>query len=69
VAAAADDPTRQFAWEQGQIDYLGVDKFENIQKQLDASMSNPLPPEPSKKIPFQVVKSPLLCSETTLESS
>jgi len=54
VAAAADDPTRQFAWEQGQIDYLGVDKFENIQKQLDASMSNPLPPEPSKKSPFKL---------------
>lgn len=29
---------RQFAWERGQIDYLGADAFANIQKKLDAAM-------------------------------
>ena len=42
-AAAIDDPARQYAWEQGQIDYLGVDKFENIQKRLDQSLATPPP--------------------------
>lgn len=31
-----DDSQRRFLWEQGQIDYMGVDKFENIQKKLDS---------------------------------
>lgn len=29
------------AWQQGQIDYLGADSFENIQKKLDASIQKP----------------------------
>lgn len=29
------DPKRQYDWEKGQIDYLGMDRFENILKQLD----------------------------------
>lgn len=32
---------RQFAWERGQIDYLGADAFANIQKKLDAAMETP----------------------------
>ncbi|XP_028968438.1 glycogenin-1 [Galendromus occidentalis] len=30
---------RQFAWERGQIDYMGADAFANIQKKLDAAMT------------------------------
>ena len=48
VVSANDDPARQYAWEQGQIDYLGVDKFENIQKRLDKAMTDPPPPDPEK---------------------
>ena len=38
-----DDTARQYEWEQGQVDYLGVDKFENIQKHLDKVMTEPPP--------------------------
>jgi glycogenin glucosyltransferase len=38
VAVVLDDPDRQFRWEQGQIDYLGVDSFENIKAKLDQSI-------------------------------
>ena len=44
VVKAASDPARQFAWEQGEIDYLGVDKFDNIKMKLDQAMSGPPPP-------------------------
>ena len=30
---------RQYAWEKGQIDYLGIDKFENIQTHLTKIIS------------------------------
>ncbi|XP_023235671.1 glycogenin-1-like [Centruroides sculpturatus] len=30
--------SRQYAWEQGQIDYLGIDAYENIEKKLDAAI-------------------------------
>jgi len=42
---AEEDPGRQFAWEQGQIDYLGVDRFDNIQKRIDQAISGPPPAE------------------------
>lgn len=29
------DPNRQYEWEKGAIDYMGMDRFENILKQLD----------------------------------
>lgn len=29
------------AWQQGQIDYLGADSFDNIQKKLDESIQKP----------------------------
>lgn len=35
---------RQFAWECGQIDYLGADAFENIQKKLDSAITPPAEP-------------------------
>jgi len=38
------DEQRQYNWEHGQIDYLGVDSFENILQQLDAKLATP-PPE------------------------
>lgn len=33
------DPKRQYDWEKGQIDYMGMDRFENILKQLDEKMN------------------------------
>jgi len=32
---------RQYNWEHGQIDYLGVDSFDNILQQLDAKLATP----------------------------
>nr|XP_006813253.1 PREDICTED: glycogenin-1-like isoform X1 [Saccoglossus kowalevskii] len=39
-AHPVDSRTRQFQWEQGQIDYLGEDRFENIKKKLDEKINN-----------------------------
>ena len=33
------DEQRQYNWEHGQIDYLGVDSFDNILQQLDAKLA------------------------------
>ncbi|XP_074595142.1 glycogenin 1 isoform X2 [Brevipalpus obovatus] len=33
-----DDYSRRRAWEQGSVDYLGADSFENIQKKLDQAI-------------------------------
>jgi hypothetical protein len=30
---------RQLSWERGQIDYKGVDSFDNIRKKLDEQLS------------------------------
>ncbi|XP_037564118.1 glycogenin-1 isoform X1 [Dermacentor silvarum] len=35
---------RQYAWERGQIDYMGEDAFTNIQKKLDSAMTTPAEP-------------------------
>lgn len=35
---------RQYAWERGQIDYMGEDAFANIQKKLDSAMTTPAEP-------------------------
>lgn len=35
---------RQYAWERGQIDYMGEDAFANIQKKLDSAMTAAEPP-------------------------
>ncbi|XP_064456653.1 glycogenin-1-like isoform X2 [Ornithodoros turicata] len=35
---------RQYAWERGQIDYMGADAFEHIQKKLDKAISPPAEP-------------------------
>lgn len=35
---------RQYAWERGQIDYMGQDAFANIQKKLDSAMTPPAEP-------------------------
>jgi len=32
------DSRRQYSWERGQIDYLGIDSFDNILSQLDAKL-------------------------------
>jgi len=34
-----------YNWEHGQIDYLGVDSFDNILQQLDAKLAAPPPSE------------------------
>jgi glycogenin glucosyltransferase len=34
-----NDEQRQYSWERGQIDYLGVDSFDNILSQLDSKLS------------------------------
>lgn len=36
----ASSMARQHAWERGQIDYLGADAFDNIQRKLDATIKN-----------------------------
>lgn len=36
----SDDAARMYAWEHGQIDYMGRDSFENIQKKLDEIINN-----------------------------
>jgi len=33
------DSRRQYSWERGQIDYLGIDSFDNILSQLDAKLN------------------------------
>jgi len=35
-----EDTNRQYDWERGKIDYLGIDSFTNIQKRLDEVMKN-----------------------------
>lgn len=36
-----DDRERKLQWEQGQADYMGVDKFDNIKAKLDANINVP----------------------------
>ena len=41
-----EDHQHQMNWERGQIDYLGVDSFDNILRKIDTSISPPvMPPE------------------------
>ncbi|CAN7997054.1 unnamed protein product, partial [Ixodes hexagonus] len=47
---------RQFAWERGQIDYLGADAFENIQKKLDTAITPPAEPPMVQAHPEQASK-------------
>lgn len=35
---SSSNEDRYQAWQQGQMDYLGADSFENIQKRLDQSI-------------------------------
>merc|ERR1712227_839892 len=35
------DETRQYAWERGQIDYMGIDSFENIESHIKKMMTDP----------------------------
>jgi glycogenin glucosyltransferase len=42
-----EEQMRKHAWEQGHIDYMGKDSFENIMKKLQTSMAQSAPvPEP-----------------------
>ncbi|XP_060080354.1 glycogenin-1-like isoform X2 [Ylistrum balloti] len=36
------DQERKLNWEKGQMDYMGVDAFENIQKKLDETLQSPV---------------------------
>lgn len=38
-----EDHQHQLNWEHGQIDYLGVDSFDNIMKQINAAITTPPP--------------------------
>ncbi|KAG1697372.1 Glycogenin-1 [Nymphon striatum] len=38
IEKAIKDHTRQLAWERGQMDYMGEDSFDNIQKKLDSAI-------------------------------
>ncbi|XP_059168547.1 glycogenin-1-like [Physella acuta] len=40
-SAKKDDRERKLQWEQGQADYMGVDRFDNIKARLDEKMSKP----------------------------
>ncbi|RWS05838.1 glycogenin-1-like protein [Dinothrombium tinctorium] len=40
-SAPVDDKQRRANWESGNVDYLGADRFENIQKKLDEAISKP----------------------------
>ncbi|KAH9512399.1 Glycogenin-1 [Bulinus truncatus] len=54
-----DDRERKLQWEQGQADYMGIDKFDNIKARLDEKMSQPtgsqtkLAPEPESKVSIE----------------
>ncbi|RWS24809.1 glycogenin-1-like protein [Leptotrombidium deliense] len=37
--SAVDESTRKQNWESGNVDYMGADKFENIQKKLDEAIA------------------------------
>lgn len=41
-----DSFARQYAWERGQIDYMGVDAFDNIERKLDSSINGGQKQEP-----------------------
>ncbi|XP_046571773.1 glycogenin-1-like isoform X2 [Haliotis rubra] len=43
-----DDRERKLAWERGQMDYLGVDKFDNIMKKITQEIGDERSPSPSK---------------------
>ncbi|GFO47440.1 hypothetical protein PoB_007394500 [Plakobranchus ocellatus] len=42
-----DDRERKLQWEQGQADYMGVDRFDNIMARLDQKIAVPQPPSNS----------------------
>ncbi|XP_071085668.1 glycogenin-1-like isoform X1 [Haliotis cracherodii] len=48
AAVFLDDRERKLAWERGQMDYLGIDKFDNIMKKLDEEIGDRRSPSPSK---------------------
>ncbi|XP_005108197.2 glycogenin-1 isoform X2 [Aplysia californica] len=41
--AMRDDRERKLQWEQGQADYMGVDRFDNIKARLDEKIAQPTP--------------------------
>ena len=41
--ATLSDEERQYNWEHGHIDYLGVDSFDKILEQIDAKLATPPP--------------------------
>lgn len=61
-----NDLERQYNWERGQIDYLGIDSFDNILKQLEETINEPLllsipvpPPTSSDAIAAATIKEPV----------
>ncbi|XP_021351516.1 glycogenin-1-like isoform X4 [Mizuhopecten yessoensis] len=46
------DQERKLNWEKGQMDYLGADAFENIQKKLDETLQGPVSEATPSTSPF-----------------
>ena len=49
-----EDPNRRFDWEQGKIDYMGKDSFENILEQLKEKVNTDVAPK--QKVPDTKLK-------------
>ena len=49
VSVASTDELRKAAWSRGQPDYMGQDRFDNIQAKLDASLQSKPPPSQKGK--------------------
>ncbi|XP_064639603.1 glycogenin-1-like isoform X1 [Lineus longissimus] len=57
----------QYAWERGQIDYLGIDSFENIKSKIEDTLGNGAKKPPSAE--EEGVKKPASKSKTSSKSS
>ncbi|XP_052785097.1 glycogenin-1-like isoform X3 [Mya arenaria] len=58
VGYLVPDDQRRERWERGQIDYLGQDSFDNIQRKIEKTLNSEAPSEPVLSSPFVTVASP-----------
>lgn len=64
------DRARQFNWERGQIDYLGIDSFENILRQIEGTIQEHLIIESPPSQVTAAPSPPVHCApECTLSAS
>ncbi|KAH3811346.1 hypothetical protein DPMN_139757 [Dreissena polymorpha] len=59
------DAVRKLNWEKGQIDYLGQDSFENIQRKIEETLTSESKPTPTPFAPAPEEKSAPKPVETT----